>query len=244
MLNKYLELLQHTTEAMTNVGHSGAGASEYFQAVGYEFLVIGLGLLYLAGIALLVAVPVLVFYRGVFKGRFASQKLKEMCKIADEYVDASEQYEYLRNNFAYDRKKYRVENFEKLCEYIGQYYKDFNKDVGYNMVPGNTIKEKEHFLRETKHPYDFSCGLPRLFGIPAWPLEDSIYLRITELNLFDKIVQGEESAVFAGQVRKLYPTKDAFLHDVKLFKIKCVSIMIATVVLYAIFVLPLCLMFF
>lgn len=47
MLNKYLDLLQHATEAMTSVGKTGAGAAEYFQAVGYEFLVIGLGFLYL-----------------------------------------------------------------------------------------------------------------------------------------------------------------------------------------------------
>ena len=45
MLNKYLDLLQHATEAMTSVGKTGAGAAEYFQAVGYEFLVIGLGFL-------------------------------------------------------------------------------------------------------------------------------------------------------------------------------------------------------
>ena len=42
MLNKYLDLLQHATEAMTSVGKTGAGAAEYFQAVGYEFLVINL----------------------------------------------------------------------------------------------------------------------------------------------------------------------------------------------------------
>ena len=39
MLNKYLDLLQHATEAMTSVGKTGAGAAEYFQAVGYEFFV-------------------------------------------------------------------------------------------------------------------------------------------------------------------------------------------------------------
>ena len=45
MLNKYLDLLQHATEAMTSVGKTGAGAAEYFQAVGYEFLFICLSVL-------------------------------------------------------------------------------------------------------------------------------------------------------------------------------------------------------
>ncbi len=245
MLNKYLELLQHATEVMTSVGKSGAGAAEYFQAVGYEFLVVGLGLLYLAGIVLLIAVPVLVFYYGIFRGGFASEKLKEMYKIAEKYVDASDQYENLRDDFAYGKKKYRVENFEKLCEYLGKYYETFNKDVGYNMVPGKTMEEKGYFLKRIQNPYDFSCGLPRLFGIYGWSFESSEYSRITKWNLFaDIAAPGEESSIFTGQVKKLYPSSGAFLHDVKIFKAKCISIMAATVVLYAIFVLPLCLMFF
>ena len=184
MLNKYLDLLQHATEAMTSVGKTGAGAAEYFQAVGYEFLVIGLGFLYLVGIVLLVAGPVLVFYHGVFKAGFASKKLKEMYMIAEEYVNASNQCNELQYDFANDGKKCRVENFEKLCECIGQYYKAFSKDVGYGMVPGDTMEEKKCFLRETKHPHDFSCGLPRLFGIYGWSFESSEYSRITKWNLF------------------------------------------------------------
>lgn len=245
MLNKYLDLLQHATEAMKNVGKSGAGATEYFQAVGYELLIIGLGLLYLAGIVLLIAVPVLVFYRGVVRGGFASEKLKEMYKIAEEYTRASDQWEVLRWNFVCSEKKHRVEKFEKLCEYIGQYFKTFNKDVGYSMAPGDTMEEKRYFLEKTKDLYDFSCELPRLSGIYGWRLVRSVDLKITMFDLFGYIVKpGEKSSVFADSVKKLYPTKDAFCHDIKFFKIKCISIMLATVVLYAIFVLPLCLMFF
>ena len=199
MLNKYLDLLQHATEAMTSVGKTGAGAAEYFQAVGYEFLVIGLGFLYLVGIVLLVAGPVLVFYHGVFKAGFASKKLKEMYMIAEEYVNASNQCNELQYDFANDGKKCRVENFEKLCECIGQYYKAFSKDVGYGMVPGDTMEEKKCFLRETKHPHDFSCGLPRLFGIYGWSFESSEYSRITKWNLFaDIAAPGEESSIFTG----------------------------------------------
>lgn len=245
MLNKYLELLQYATEVMTSVGKSGAGAAEYFQAVGYEFLVVGLGLLYLAGIVLLIAVPVLVFYYGIFRGGFASEKLKEMYKIAEKYVDASDQYENLRDDFAYGKKKYRVENFEKLCEYLGKYYETFNKDVGYNMVPGKTMEEKGYFLKRIQNPYDFSCRFPHLFGICGWKLEYGVHAKITKFDLFNDIVKsGEEPSVFTDQVKKLYSTEDEFCHDVKIFKTKCVSIMVAAMVLYAIFVLPLCFMFF
>lgn len=67
MLNSYIKLLQHATEALTNVGGSNAGAAEYFQAVGYEFAIIAIGLLYLAGIVAIVAIPVLVFRQGFIK---------------------------------------------------------------------------------------------------------------------------------------------------------------------------------
>lgn len=245
MLNKYIDLLQHATEAMTSVGHSGAGAAEYFQAVGYEFLVIGLGLLYLAGLVLLVAGPVLVFYRGVLKGGFASKNLKEMYKITEKYICASDRYESLRYNFAHSKKKKRVEYFEKLCEHLGKYYKAFSKDAGYNMVPGDIIEEKKCFLEETKDIYDFSCRLPHLSGICGWGGYESVYSRITHFNLFaDVVIPGEESSTFTDQVKKLYPSADAFCHDVKIFKIKCISIMVAAMVVYAIFVLPLCFMFF
>ena len=244
MLNKYLDLLQHATEAMTSVGKSGAGAAEYFQAVGYEFLVIGLGLLYLAGLVLLVAGPVLVFYHGVLKGGFASKNLKEMYKITEKYICASDQYESLRYNFAHSKKK-RVEYFEKLCEYLGKYYETFNKDVGYNMVPGKTMEEKKCFLEKTKDIYNFSCRLPHLSGICGWGGYGSVYSRITMFDLFDDIAKpGEKSSVFADRVKKLYPSADTFHHDVKNFKIKCISIMIAAMILYAIFVIPLFFMIF
>lgn len=77
MLNSYIKLLKQATEALTNVGGSNAGATEYFQAVGYEFAIITIGLLYLAGIAAVVAIPVLVFRQGVYKGGFASKTLKK-----------------------------------------------------------------------------------------------------------------------------------------------------------------------
>lgn len=42
MLNKYLDLLQHATEAMTSVGKTGAGAAEYFRQLDMSFLLLGL----------------------------------------------------------------------------------------------------------------------------------------------------------------------------------------------------------
>ncbi len=245
MLNKYLDLLQHATEAMTNVGKSGAGATEYFQAVGYELLIIGLGLLYLAGIVLLIAVPVLAFYRGVVRGGFASKKLKEMCKIAEEYTHASKQYKKLRYDFSDSEKKWRVKNFEKLCEHIGRYYKDFTKEEWYDRVPGDTLDEKKKFLQKVENPYDFSFRVPQLYGIFEWKSEGSICSKITQFDLFNDIaVEGEEASTFTEQVKKLYSTEDIYYHDVKIFKIKCVSIMTVLMMLYAVFMLPLCLMFF
>lgn len=47
MFNNYVEMLKKATEAMTSLHHTEAGPAEYFSAVGYEFAVIGLGILLL-----------------------------------------------------------------------------------------------------------------------------------------------------------------------------------------------------
>ena len=107
------------------------------------------------------------------------------------------------------------------------------------------MEEKGYFLKRIQNPYDFSCRFPHLFGICGWKLEYGVHAKITKFDLFNDIVKsGEEPSVFTDQVKKLYSTEDEFCHDVKIFKTKCVSIMVAAMVLYAIFVLPLCFMFF
>lgn len=75
MFNNYVEMLKKATEAMTSLHHTEAGPAEYFSAVGYEFAVIGLGILWLAIIVAVIAIPI-VITKWVLNGKFATRKWK------------------------------------------------------------------------------------------------------------------------------------------------------------------------
>lgn len=80
MFNNYVEMLKKATEAMTSLHHTEAGPAEYFSAVGYEFAVIGLGILWLAIIVAVIAIPI-VITKWVLNGKFATRKWKKFFSI-------------------------------------------------------------------------------------------------------------------------------------------------------------------
>ena len=57
MLYKYLDLLRQATDSLTNLGNSNATWLDCFRTIGYEFLVFGLGVLYVAAIAAIILIP-------------------------------------------------------------------------------------------------------------------------------------------------------------------------------------------
>lgn len=242
MLNSYIKLLQHATEALTNVGGSNAGAAEYFQAVGYEFLVIGLGFLYLAGIVAIVAIPVLVFRQGVYKGGFASKTLKKFSKIVLDCDQASgERYRLLRS-FESSEKKSRIEAYEKLCTLLTKYCKTFTALNWYDCVPGDTIEDKRRFLKEDKHFSSISQDLPSL---PPYFIGDASFNSVIRPDVFYYMTRPDKwTTVFTDRVKELYPLAADYRHDLRRFQIRCKIIPAVVLVLYAIFMLPLCLMFF
>lgn len=242
MLNSYIKLLQHATEALTNVGGSNAGAAEYFQAVGYEFLVIGLGFLYLAGIVAIVAIPVLVFRQGVYKGGFASKTLKKFSKIVLDCDQASgERYRLLRS-FESSEKKSRIEAYEKLCTLLTKYCKTFTALNWYDCVPGDTIEDKRRFLKEDKH---FSSILQSLPSLPYCFTGDTSFKYLIHPDVFYYMTRPDKwTSVFTDRVKELYPSDTDYRRDLRRFQIRCKIIPAVVLVLYAIFMLPLCLMFF
>ena len=52
------------------------------------------------------------------------------------------------------------------------------------------------------------------------------------------------ASVFTDRVKELYPLDTDYRRDLRSFQIKCKAILVIALVLYAIFMLPLCLMFF
>ena len=59
--------------------------AEYFSAVGYEFAVIGLGILWLAIIVAVIAIPI-VITKWALNGKFATRKWKKFCDLFKEAV--------------------------------------------------------------------------------------------------------------------------------------------------------------
>ena len=60
MLQKYIELLKNGIDAVTNLSFQNATFMDYLTAVGYEFLILLLGVLMLAGVAAALALPYLL----------------------------------------------------------------------------------------------------------------------------------------------------------------------------------------
>lgn len=242
MLNSYIKLLQHATEALTNVGGSNAGAAEYFQAVGYEFVVIAIGLLYLAGIVAIVAIPVLVFQHGVYKGGFAPKTLKKFSEIVlDGYQANGERYR-LCNSFVSSKKESRIEAYEKLCTLLTKYCKAFTPLNWYDCVPGDTIEDKRRFLKEDKH---FSSLFQCLPSLPRCLIGDAAFKYLICPDEFYYMTHPDKwASVFTDRVKELYPLDTDYRRDLRRFQIRCKIIPAIVLVLYVIFILPLCLMFF
>ena len=57
MLYKYLDLLHRATDSLTSLGGSNATWTDCFKTIGYEFLVLGIGILYVAAIAAIILIP-------------------------------------------------------------------------------------------------------------------------------------------------------------------------------------------
>lgn len=242
MLNSYIKLLKQATEALTNVGGSNAGATEYFQAVGYELAIIAIGLLYLAGIVAVVVIPVLVFRQGVYKGGFASKTLKKFSKIVLDCDQANDERCRLWSSFVSSKKESRIEAYERLCALLTKYCKAFTPLNWYDYVPGDAIEDKRKFLKEDKH---FSNVLQHLPSLHHCFIGNASFKSLICPDVFYRMIHPNEwTSVFTDRVKELYPTDTDYLRDLRSFRIRCKVIPAIVLVLYAIFMLPLCLMFF
>lgn len=242
MLNSYIKLLKQATEALTNVGGSNAGATEYFQAVGYEFAIIAIGLLYLAVIAAVVSIPLLVFRQGIYKGGFASKTLKKFSKIVLDCDQANDERCRLWSSFISSKKESRIEDYERLCALLTKYCKAFTPLNWYDYVPGDTIEDKRRFLKEDKH---FSNVLQLLPSLHHCFIGNASFKNLICPDVFYRMThQNKWASVFTDRVKELYPMDTDYLRDLRSFQIRCKIIPAIVLVLYAIFMLPLCLMLF
>lgn len=85
MLQSYVELIKSCIDKLTSLGPENNTFLDYIQAVGYEFLIIGIELLYLAGIAVMIAFPFLA-------ARLSTSKMKQY--YDKKYPKANLYYKY------------------------------------------------------------------------------------------------------------------------------------------------------
>lgn len=129
MLQRYLDLLKNATDAMGNLGRSGAGFPEYAKAVGYEFLLLGLGILYLAVIVAIIAVPIMFIRKVVIKGCFTSKKWKKYMDIRNKMYEFSFEYTEKKMEIYYQKSKSVIaEKLKALCEFLKEAGYEFNED--------------------------------------------------------------------------------------------------------------------
>lgn len=92
MFQNYSNLLKKAFDAMTSLSSGNASASDYFCTVGYEFLVLIIGLCYIAVVAFIIAAP----YGGcyvIFQKFLANHPWKEYRAIKQKYLDFFSEYE-------------------------------------------------------------------------------------------------------------------------------------------------------
>lgn len=237
MLNKYIDLLRRATDAMTNVGHSGAGTPEYFQAVGYEFLVIGLGLLYLAAIAVVCIGPVLYVYFGIKKKGLASKQYKAYLGIIAEMIKFDNECNAMIERFFNGTVGNRIDRFEQIAAKISKYCTKFSEDKWYDNVPGDDRDEKIKYLTEKIDSEQFPGSALRKL-VPSYH-----FCSFSELSEYTEAV-GLDLDVFTERIRDIFPNSVTLNKEIKRFKTKCILVSILFFAVYIMLVLPLVLLLF
>lgn len=145
-------------------------------------------------------------------------------------------------SFESSEKKSRIEAYEKLCTLLTKYCKTFTALNWYDCVPGDTIEDKRRFLKEDKRFSSISQDLPYL---PPCLIGDASFNSVIRPDVFYYMTHPDKwTTVFTDHVKELYPVATDYRRDLRSFQIRCKIIPAIVLVLYAIFMLPLCLMFF
>ena len=158
MLKGYIDLLKHATDSLTSFGHGTHGTFlDYIQAVGLEFAVVLLGILFVAGIVLILSLPVWgiwLSFKGIDKHSICGKWEKNYEKYREFWSKIHEEYKKL------SIKKATEDEWLKLQKKI--------EDHGFDLSGTN---RKEWFKKDepcqlrwcidesdTDFPGKFACG--------------------------------------------------------------------------------------
>jgi hypothetical protein len=243
MFNNYVEMLKKATEAMTSLHHTEAGPAEYFSAVGYEFAVIGLGILWLAIIVAVIAIPI-VITKWALNGKFATRKWKKFC---DLFKEAQEVYykknilmaEYTASLNKRDTALKIYEFYEKHCgnermrPFLDAYSKLSDKDINKMSFSSLTDLYSKKWRKCGVIPEKGEIIHDELDNLSCINPDESDYYAIMESDYTD----------LKEKAKNLFTFTNEFEKEKKKNLIITWSYLIVSYIIYAIFLVPLILIF-
>lgn len=215
MLQKYLQLFERAFEKLTSLGGSNSTWSDYFTTVGTEFLVLLLGIVYIAAILAIIFIP-------IFGNKKAVQKIakndayKKAQKLGTKWYEFRNNVKYVVNLIAENEYKYDAYLDTALKNVLNEY----NITKYTSFIKNENDDEKKKFDKNAINEMIKEQHLDWL----SWNENKGDWTVCGDFKEFGKI----------GDYNKLC----------RKFFAKCITACSVIMIVYAIFVIPLILMLF
>lgn len=215
MLQKYLQLFERAFENLTSLGGSNSTWSDYFTTVGTEFLVLLLGIVYIAAILAIIFIP-------IFGNKKAVQKIakndayKKAQKLGTKWYEFRNNVKYVVNLIAENEYKYDAYLDTALKNVLNEY----NITKYTSFIKNENDDEKKKFDKKAINEMMKEQHLDWL----SWNENKDDWTVCGDFKEFGKI----------GDYNRLC----------RKFFAKCIAACSVIMIVYAIFVIPLILMLF
>lgn len=215
MLQKYLQLFERAFEKLTSLGGSNSTWSDYFTTVGTEFLVLLLGIVYIAAILAIIFIP-------IFGNRKVVQKIakndayKKAQKLGTRWYDFRNNVRYIVSLIAENEYKYDADLDAELKKVLDKY----NITKYTSFIKNENDDEKKKFDKKAINEMMKEQHLDWL----SWNDDKGDWTACGDFKELGKFSD------YNKLCRKFYA--------------KCIAACSAIMIVYAIFVIPLVLMLF
>ena len=215
MLQKYLQLFERAFEKLTSLGGSNSTWSDYFTTVGTEFLVLLLGIVYIAAILAIIFIP-------IFGNRKVVQKIakndayKKAQKLGTRWYDFRNNVRYIVSLIAENEYKYDADLDAELKKVLDKY----NITQYTSFIKNENDDEKKKFDKKAINEMMKEQHLDWL----SWNDDKGDWTACGDFKELGKFSD------YNKLCRKFYA--------------KCIAACSAIMIVYAIFVIPLVLMLF
>lgn len=215
MLQKYLQLFERAFEKLTSLGGSNSTWSDYFTTVGTEFLVLLLGIVYIAAILAIIFIP-------IFGNKKVVQKIskndayKKAQELGTKWYEFREKIRSIIGCIAANGCKYDIDLDNELKKVLSEY-----NIVKYtSFIKNENNDEKKEFDKRAINKMMKEQHLNWL----SWNEDKGDWTACGDFKELGKINN------YGKLCRKFFA--------------KCITACSAIMIVYAIFVIPLVLMLF